>query len=336
MEIQKGQAIFSQNGRAINGSGDSSGTSDTDDEVLAKVRNLIKNGDQTKVAVAKEADIPISTFTEVLNGTYKGDPTPRLAKMRSLLALQAEKAELATRLPKAPGWTLTDTADKIWAGLKFAQLRGKISCIYGGPGLGKSMTARAYLKQHNNVYIATMTPVTAYPPGALTRIAASIETRGSNRGAFATYQAVCERMMPGSLLIIDEAQQLSRKAIETVRAIHDESLCGLALLGNSALYSGIYGAKSADMAQIYSRIAHRVPLSKPTSGDVKALAGSWGLPPNPDIIEYLEQIAGLHGALRDVGSAIEWALLHTKRPAIEIERQDLANAGQALNLVRMQ
>ena len=83
------------------------------------------------------------------------------------------------------------------------------------------------------------------------------------------------------LLIIDEAQHLMLPALESLRNIHDATECGHVLMGNEAVYSRLSGRRSAEFAQLYSRVGSVLKLENPLPSDTTALARQWGVKEKP-------------------------------------------------------
>ena len=53
------------------------------------------------------------------------------------------------------------------------------------------------------------------------------------------------------LIIIDEAQHLTKKTLEHLRSISDETGVGICFVGNEEVYSRLKGSGKADFAQIF-------------------------------------------------------------------------------------
>ncbi|MFM9673702.1 AAA family ATPase, partial [Streptomyces galilaeus] len=84
---------------------------------------------------------------------------------------------------------------------------------------------------------------------------------------------VCElvRSLHLPLLIIDEAQHLSEKAIEEIRSWNDKVGLGIALFGNVKVLRRIEGGGRDDaFAQLYSRLSMRMIRPLPLQADAVA------------------------------------------------------------------
>ena len=111
------------------------------------------------------------------------------------------------------------------------------------------------------------------------------------------------------LLVVDEAQHLSLRALESLRGIHDATGTGLALLGNNPLYTRMAGWKRrAEYAQLQSRMGKLVSLGPPGPGDVEALLAAWGVSVKR-IRRTAMEIATRPGALRGLTKALRYAHL---------------------------
>ena len=52
-------------------------------------------------------------------------------------------------------------------------------------------------------------------------------------------------------------------------------------MGNEAVYSRLSGRRSAEFAQLYSRVGMGLQLRRTSAADVEALAGQWGVKEKP-------------------------------------------------------
>jgi DNA transposition AAA+ family ATPase len=99
------------------------------------------------------------------------------------------------------------------------------------------------------------------------------------------------------LLIIDEAHELGRDALEAMRTIHDRTSIGLVLQGNEQVYTAMTGGnRAAYLDRLFSRIGKRVRIVKPTARDIDSLIQAWG--GGKDCAKVLHEIAAKPGGLR--------------------------------------
>lgn len=278
---------------------------------IKQVRTEIERRGITQGQAAREIGISATTLTQLLNGTYGADPSNQLDKIVKWLIALKNQAQVKGQLPPVPDFVLTATASRVIAALGYAQIAGDIAVIYGGAGLGKTSAIREYQRSYPNVFIATMSPAKASVAAAFEELCFSVGFRNPSMGA-ARQQRDIERRLSGTagLLIIDEAQHLSVSALDAIRAIHDATGIGIALVGNEAVYTRLTGGSrnAAYLDRLFSRIGKKVKLAHPTSTDVEALAGVFNVV-EKESLNLLSQIGSRAGALRSVVKILRLATM---------------------------
>ena len=105
----------------------------------------------------------------------------------------------------------------------------------------------------------------------------------------------------GRVLIVDEAQHLTVRALNHLRCISDESGVGIALVGNEEVYSKLRGSGKADFAQLCSRVGMRkqVQTRDIKMEDIRSIFGRYEL--DEGVLKLLGGVAntpyGLRGAV---------------------------------------
>lgn len=253
--------------------------------------------------------IPSGTISQLCGP--KGYPGNRrryadqIAVYRQTVAAQAD---ISVDLPEKPGYFETPSSLAITQFLQWAQ-RGRLVMIVTGAGIGKSQTAENFQISNAGVFIATMTPSTSGIMPMQQRVLKSLGEKHSVGSPAALSEMICEvlRKRKHGLLIIDEAQHLSIKALEEIRSWYDETGCGIALMGNERVQQSIDGvSRAADFAQLFSRIGLRLVRTTATPGDADALAAAWKIS-DQAMIEFLRGIVARPGALRGATFALEVA-----------------------------
>lgn len=288
---------------------DASETPITMDALRERVRSIISDaGDgQSQAQVARESGIAAPTLSQFLSNTYNGDNNKIAEKLVAWLRKRGEGERLASVVPVAPRWIETPTARLIQGALSYAQLMGDIALVYGGAGFGKTRTLERYADQNPNVWVVTAAPATASSTVILQEIAITLGLKSIAPHPATLHRAIVERIKAtGGLLVVDEAQHLSKPALEACRAIHDKTEVGLALLGNAAVFDRIYGGGKNGFAQFFSRIGKRVLLTTPKAGDVHAIAKFFNVTGTTEL-KQLEEIARRPGALRAVVKTLRLA-----------------------------
>lgn len=253
--------------------------------------------------------IPKGTISQLLGPNSGSFNLQKFAEIISnYRATTAAQEELAADLPEKPEYFETPTSMAITHYLRWAQ-RGRMVLIVSGAGLGKTETAKKFLRDNTNSWLATMTPSTSGIMPMQQRVLRSLGEKHVIGAPAALSEMICEKLAgrTHSVLMIDEAQHLSIKALEEIRSWHDETGVGIAVMGNERVQQSIDGvSRAADFAQIFSRVGLRLVRGKAVAGDAEALAAAWGIE-DPKIIEFVREIAGKPGALRGATFALEVA-----------------------------
>jgi DNA transposition AAA+ family ATPase len=220
-------------------------------------------------------------------------------------------AALAAVVPEAPAHVVTPTARQISTLLLTAQAYSMMVLLEGISGIGKSASVRRYAESHKAVHLAEMAPHSRGVWALLDVLADSLRV-GSHQGQ-APHRVAGEiiahlKQRPGTLLIIDEAQHLEDAALEEVRCIHDQTGCGLALVGSIQLFGRLAGGGRTDkMAQIRSRVSQRLSLKSVLAGDVEKILDAWQVKGSAER-KFLAEIAKKPGALRAMTKTLSLAL----------------------------
>jgi len=191
----------------------------------------------------------------------------------------------------------TQTLENIIMAVSFAEAAGDISLIYGDAGLGKTVSLRQYTVMHPDVIYIELKDCDKSVKGVCEKILSCIGKlqRGTDRvlvDAITDYLTATPK-----LIIIDEAQHLSIRALENLRAINDVTESGIVLCGNPTVYDRMHGRGQAHFAQLYSRIGIRRHIVEPALEDIASIFKPYGL--DRDGLLYLHQLALMRGGIRN-------------------------------------
>lgn len=272
-------------------------------EAIERVRGLIEAGEAKQSRVAKEAGVSTSALSQVLAGTYAADPARIVERLSAWLS--AREARAATRLPQAPGFVATATAQRVMAALAYAQMAADVAVIYGAAGVGKTMAVAEYARTHPSVWVAVMTPGHAGVTAALEEVAAAVGLKDIPQSPARIHREIVARVREtGGLIVVDEAQHLSVAALDALRSIHDAAAVGLALVGNDLIYTRMTGgSRAAYLDRLFSRIGKRVSIRKAQDADIEAVAKAAGGEPWREVLEIGRQ----PGAIRAVVKVLRLA-----------------------------
>lgn len=277
-------------------------------ELAIRAQELLKTRKLSQNKAAGELGISAAAFSQWLQGLYKGDTAKLEEKVKRWFDEHEARAVIATAIKKLPEWVETPTGRRIVANMETANYAPTMLVCFGGAGVGKTKACQRYAKEHNNVWLATMSAATKSLSAALARIAAAVGVRETSTKSARLEDAINHHLAGrGGLLVIDEAQALREDALEGIRAIYDANpKIGIALVGNEQVYSRMTGSRTAAFAQLFSRIGLQMDLRKPTPGDVKAITHALGIEGEEELA-YLVEISERPGALRGVVLTIQIA-----------------------------
>ena len=261
--------------------------------------------------LAKRMGIPSGTLSQFGSERgYAGNEQGVAEKVYRYRQLLATQATIAVDAPEIPGFFETESSRQLVHLLNWAQ-RGRIVVAAMGPGNSKTMTARQFAACYPNVFLATMSASTADMTGMQQEVLAALGMPDAVGTARKLSHQVRDRVrdMKNPLIIVDEAQHLSAKAIEEARSWHDNTGVGLALFGNIGVLSRLEGTnRGSAFAQLYSRVSLKIVRAQPLQADADALAEAWGVHGDKEIGQ-IRRVAAQPGGLRGATMMLELAAM---------------------------
>lgn len=200
----------------------------------------------------------------------------------------------------------THTVDDIIMAVSFAEAAGDISLIYGDAGLGKTVSLKKYVSLHPDTIYIELKDCDKSTKGVCEKILFNIgkELHGVDRLLVDTITDYLTNNP--RLIIIDEAQHLSIRALENLRAINDSTETGIVLCGNPTVYDRMHGRGQAHFAQLYSRIGIRRHIIEPDLEDITKIFLNYGL--DKESLLYLHKLALQRGGIRNCVKVLNIAL----------------------------
>lgn len=249
------------------------------------------------------------TSLSLFAGAKYNAPEDRFAeavfRFRQTLASQAA---IRAEGPEIPGYFPTETSTQLIRLLQYAQ-RGRITVGALAAGISKSTAAEHFRACNANVFLVTVFPSTSGIYGMLRSVLQQLgEPNASGSPEVLSNRVMARvRSLHNPLLVFDEAQHLTVRAIEEIRGWYDITGVGISLLGNKSLLQQLEGGNRSDaFAQIFSRVSLRLVRLQPLSGDIEALLEAWRIT-DEKICEEIHRIAKLPGALRSATWTLELA-----------------------------
>lgn len=259
------------------------------------IRRLTEYRDKmgmTQAAVARELNVSQSMLSDFIGGKYKA-PHKIIPKVEALVNYKREKSIA----PVAPDFADTTITRSVMDTIKYCQLQGKIGCVYGDAGVGKTTSINQYCKGNPLAIKITISPAFASVAGFNELLADKLEIK--ERVSRRIYKEAVEKLSgSGMVVIIDEAQHLTAKTLDYIRCLCDESGAGIVLVGNEQVYKRIKNNSQAEFAQLYSRVGKpsHVLVNHIKLEDVRAIFEPYQVP--DDAMEILHRIAGTYYGLR--------------------------------------
>ena len=281
--------------------------------------------------VCREAGVHASLLSAWLKGKYSGDTRRADKALQTWLAWRASRAEARAVLPETPGYVPTAASRRIEAALTYAHMAADVAVIYGGAGMGKTLTIRHYAEAHPNVWVLEATPSCNVTGAFLRRLGLALGVQLNRARIDSLELALLDRLRRSlGLLIVDEAQFLAPAALETARRLAELAEVGLVLAGNETVYAQLTGRyRAAEFAQLSSRIGKRVRLHRPQVADIEALLRAWRVRGQAEQA-LAQEIGQRPGALRGVSKVIRLASMFAAGQKEQLGARHLRLAWQDL------
>ena len=297
------------------------------------MRRILEAEDKPVAYAAKQADVPASTFSAWFNGTYAGNNKNILEKVQVWLEGRKVAARTRSVMRRAPSFLETPSCQAGLAALEHAHHAPDIAVLSGPPGVGKTQICEAYARRAPSVWMITAEPLWSTSPRML--MESLLEEIGCTERMtrHQSSRAIIKRATGSNgLILIDEAQHLSTRAMDQLRTIHDKAGIGVALVGNETVYSRLEGhAREIEFAQLFSRVGMRVKLARATKSDTDMLLDAWQVEGDQQRT-MLRVIARKPGALRGMTKTLRLAFMQASVDGREtISCADITAAWQRIS-----
>jgi len=278
---------------------------------------------------AKMAGSSGGALSSFLKGSYAGRVDVVAQKIAAVLETEESRAD-AVMTVKEPEIVETEVMQKMMFGLQYANDRNDIICIYGAPGIGKTVTVNRWVETHPNSIFFTASPNIHNGRDVMEEILEAIGKKQTGRNKALEKSIV--QMLKGSnrAIIIDEAHFLRLSALETLRRIHDVTDVPLILVGNPAIMDIITEQNKTLTGQFFSR-STRISLdAKIPLADVKEIVLQHGVEMDKDCIAELHRVARGTGGLRVMTKLFlfAWTIANSAKRAIGMD--DIIRARQVI------
>ncbi len=240
------------------------------DKLIAELRTFMKENDVTSTYVANEIDISKTALSQWMSKTYNGDNEKITDRVSNFLRREKLRST-ALKLPIVDISTMMYIKEVA----ALCHTRGRIGVCVGSAGLGKTVAAKEYVKKYiDAILIESDYSYTARSLLLELHKALGLSCKGC---VYNLMEEVVEKLQnSGRLIIIDEAENLRREALEMTRRIHDKTGVGLLLIGREVLLQNLRGRQN-QYDQLYSRVMYKKHLGNLAMNDVITIVAKSGL-----------------------------------------------------------
>ena len=230
---------------------------DEQNELLEKVEVLKKEKKLSQNAVCRLIGVSETAFSQIKNGRYNANPQNFFDTLEGYFGVK-ERAKLTyTGVEYVP----TTISKQIYNVIANCQSKGGLAVACGDAGIGKTKAAQKFVADNpSNSFLVTINPCLNNAKSLLETIAdriGAVQEKSVNK----LWLSIANKLSDGSVLIFDESQHLTTKAIEILRSLSDyfndkRQTLGICFIGNLETVTRM-GGKKAEFAQIANRTKQR-------------------------------------------------------------------------------
>lgn len=226
-------------------------------ELLEKVEALKKEKNLSQNAVGQLIGVSGTALSQLRNGKYAANPQKIFDTLAGYFGVK-EKARLTY---SEVGYAPTSISEQVYATISICQKKGGLAVVCGDAGIGKTKAAQKFVADNpSNSFLITINPCLTNTKSLLKTIADRIGA-GQEKSNNELWHSIAGKLSDGKVLIFDEAQHLTVKAIEVLRSFSDYfndkgQTLGICFIGNAETITRM-GGKKAEFAQISNRTKQR-------------------------------------------------------------------------------
>lgn len=259
-----------------------------------RLTDYISATKRKQAAISKELGLSTGTLSQFLKGNYTGSNEDVARKAEQFLELERQRQ---CRTP-TPSFTkeLRNT-QLVYSTLEYLRVTNHIALIIGAAGSGKTTALKHYADENNGVIYVQADVTKGSPRAALNLIvkAMGLKKRGTSSEMLDTL--IDELADTNRLIIIDEAQHLTERSFDTLRALNDRAGVGLVYAGTPDILNRMYGRHEAEFDQVHSRIGYICKLNnRYTQNDIQYIFSDFNL--DKTIVKRLYNVSSRKGGLR--------------------------------------
>ncbi|KQQ47069.1 hypothetical protein ASF58_17445 [Methylobacterium sp. Leaf125] len=225
----------------------------------------------------------------------------QIAAKRAAKAVQEEafEARRQSHLSRDTPFVMTSAANVVLDTIDRCVRFGHNGLIIGAPGVGKTRALEEALRRSHTlegppVGLVTVTGVMGNSTMALLEEVAPHVGVRTVYGVAATLKLLCSRASEFPVLLFDEAQNLSLRAVRDLLAISEQARVQMLFLGNDEALKFVHSQKAA-IQQIARRMPIREEIDCILDTDADLLAGQYAVE-DPEALRLCRALAETHHA----------------------------------------
>ena len=263
-------------------------------ETRKRLTDYISTTKRSQAAISKELGISAATLSQFLNGNYIGSNEDVAYKVEQFLELERQRQH---QTPPPSFTSKLRNTQLVYADLNYLRVTNRISLIIGAAGSGKTTALKHYAKENNGVIYVQADVTKGSPRAALNLIVKAMGMKVRGTSSEILDNLIDELTDTNRLIIIDEAQHLTERSFDTLRALNDRAGVGLVYAGTPDILNRMYGKHEADFDQVHSQIGYICKLNnRYTLEDIENIFSDFKL--NKNIIKQLYNVSSRKGGLR--------------------------------------
>ncbi|EPY1191386.1 AAA family ATPase [Proteus mirabilis] len=225
--------------------------------IVNELTMMMNNKGWSQAQAARGIGVSTAVINQFLQNKYNGDVNAVEEKVRQFISREQER-DKSRRIK--PVYVDTLMARKGRDVIRMAHMDSDINVIYGDAGMGKTMIIRQYAKENLNAVLIEA------DPGYTARVVLEelynklgLSKRGNMHELS---ESIIQNLRDsGRIILVDEAENLPYRALETLRRIHDKSGVGIVLAGMPRLILNLKG-KRGEYKQLYSRVGFALRMGE--------------------------------------------------------------------------
>ena len=227
-------------------------------ELLEKVDQLFEkkkaeNPKFTQNHLAELLGMSATALSQLRRGNYQADPQRLFDVLKNYFDVKEKASQNYCEVHYAP----TSISTHIYELIGVCQATGGLTIAIGDAGIGKTKAAQKFVEDNPiNSYLINVNPCLTSIKSLLKALATEIGAI-QERSCDELWTSIVKKLSDGTVLIFDEAQNLTIKEIETLRSFSDyfysrRQTLGICFIGNEKTL--VYKNSKAEFAQISNRV----------------------------------------------------------------------------------